>query len=156
MAKKPDARYVQIYNPGSTAKKLDFPPRKEKFRLPKPKVHKEHRKVIYVDPLALCATAAAGILLIAMVAGMIRLGDTGSRMESLESSVSVLQQENVQLRQEFEGIYDPVAVEYQAREDGMISSEEAQHVSMELTVPQPQKELSFWERTRLFFSELFA
>lgn len=158
MARQPDIRYVQIYNHGSTARKLEAAPwQKSKMAaLPKPKVRKEKQAVLYVDPLALCAMAAAGLLLIAMVAGMIWLGIASSRTQELETYVSNLQEENVALREEFETHYDMQSVERQALEQGMTPASEAEHVPLELTIPQPEAEPSFFEQVKIFFSELFA
>lgn len=158
MARQPDIRYVQIYNPGSTARKLELlpPQKKKKAVLPKPKVRKEKQRVIYVDPLAFCAMAAAGLLLIAMVVGMIRLGTVGSQVRELENYVSGLEQENAQLQEEFHSNYDLQAVDQQAREQGMIPAEEAERVPLELTIPQAPEEPGFWDGVGTFFSELFA
>lgn len=158
MARQPDIRYVQIYNPGSTARKLEVLPRQPKrnAELPKPKKEKRSVRVIYVDPLALCAMAAAGALLIAMVVGMIRLGTAQSRTQELEQYASVLQQENAALREEFQSAYDPETVQEHAKLSGLIPAEEAERVSLELTIPQPPEEPGFFEKIGLFFSELFA
>jgi hypothetical protein len=158
MARQPDIRYVQIYNPGSTAKKLEVLPRQQKKNAapPKPKAEERSIRVIHVDPMALCAMAAAGVLLIAMVVGMIRLGTAESRTQELEQYASVLQQENVALREAFQGAYDPETVQNQAKLSGMIPAEEAERVSLELTIPQQAEEPGFFEKIGLFFSELFA
>ena len=158
MARQPDVRYVQIYNPGSTARKLELltPQKKKKAVLPKPKIRKEKQRVIYFDPLALCAMAAAGLLLVAMVVGMIQLGTASSQTRELEAQVYQLQQENAALQEEFYGNYDLQAVQQQAREWGMVSSEEVQHVPLNLTIPEVPEEPGFLERVGVFFSELFA
>ena len=112
MARQPDIHYVQIYNPGSTARKLELMPRpkKKKVPLPKPKVQKQRQRILHVDPLAICATAAAGLLLVAMVVGMLRLGTSAGEARALQATVTALQQENEALRQSMEQNYDPEEV----------------------------------------------
>lgn len=156
MARQPDIRYVQFYTYGTAAQKLQSPPKKKKAQLPKPEVQKQQQRIIYVDPLALCAMAAAVIMLIAMVVGMIRLGADSIRGNDLEERISQLQQENANLKKTFLEKYDTESVEEFARINGMISAEEAKHVQLEYTIPQAQPEPGFWEDMKFFFSELFA
>lgn len=158
MARQPDIHYVQIYNPGSTARKLELMPRpkKKKVPLPKPKVQKQRQRILHVDPLAICATAAAGLLLVAMVVGMLRLGTSAGEARALQATVTALQQENEALRQSMEQNYDPEEVAQKAQESGMIPVEEARHVQLELTIPEQPSEEGFWSQLGLFFSELFA
>ena len=157
MARQPDIRYVQFYTYGSAAQKLEpVPKQKKKVQLPKPKAQKEQQRVVYVDPLALCAMAAAVVLLIAMVVGMIRLGANSIRSNELQTQVTQLQQENASLKKTFLENYDAESVEEFARINGMISAAEAEHVPLEYTIPQAEQEPGFWENVGFFFSELFA
>ena len=156
MARQPDIRYVQFYTYGSAAKKLEPVTKKKKVRLPKPKAQKVQQKIIYVDPLALCAMAAAVVMLLAMVVGMIRLGADSMRSSELQTQVTQLQQENAALKKTFLEHYDTAGVEEFARINGMISAAEAEHIDLEYTIPQAEQEPGFWENIGFFFSELFA
>lgn len=158
MARQPDIRYVQFYTQGTAAKKLEFPLRRtgKKAVLPKPKPRREVRRVIYVDPLALCAIVAAGILLLSMVAGMIHLGMADRENRELEAYVSQLHEEHTRLEQEFFQEYDPQQVHQRAEALGMISFSEAEHIQLELTPPEQTAEPGVWEQIKTFFQELFA
>lgn len=158
MARQPDIHYVPIYTYGTAARKLEPQPKpkRKKAVLPKVRVHREKHNVVYVDPVAICAMAAAGLLLISMVAGMIRLGMTDSQNQELEEYVAQLQEENAHLDKTFQSYYDPQQVEQQAKEQGMISVSEAEHVQLELILPQQPSEPGFWEQVKTFFGELFA
>lgn len=157
MARQPDIRYVQIYNYGSAAPKLEpLQPKKKKTALPKPKVRKKKQRVIHVDPLSLCALAAAGLLLVTMVIGMIHFGIEDSRGEELQTYVERLQEENTQLRKEYESNYDPQQVYQQAKDQGMIPVSQAERVRLELVMPQQPSEPGIWEQIQVFFTELFA
>lgn len=155
MARQPDIQYVRPYVHGSAARKLELP-RKQKVGLPKPKVRRAKPRVIYLDPLPLCALAAAGLLFVAMAVGMISLGITNARNAELEAKVSQLREYNSQLQQEYAQAYDPAQVEEKALQMGLISREDAKHQHLELTLPQPEREPGLFERVGLFFSELFA
>ena len=155
MARQPEIQYVHAYTYGSAARHMELPT-KQKVGLPQPKPRKRKQQVIYVDPLSLCAMAAAGLLLITMAIGMIRLGIVHSQTARMEEQVSQLRSENAMLWETYHDIYDPEEVEEKALQMGLISREDAHHVDMELTLPQPEAEPGFFARVGLFFSELFA
>ena len=157
MARQPDIQYVRIYTDGSAARKLEVQPQKKnKVALPKPKVRRDKRKVLYVDPLSMCAVFAAGMLLIAMAVGMIRLGITASQAQKAQAYVTQLEAENEQLRDAYLAGYDAEEARRQAEAMGMIPIEDAEHVIIDVQIPQPEPEPTFWENIGLFFSELFA
>ncbi len=155
MARQPDIQYVSIYTHGSAARKLEIQPKK-KVALPKPKVRRDKRTVLYVDPLSVCAVFAAGLLLIAMAVGMIRLGVASSQAQKAQEYVAQLEAENAQLRDIYLAGYDAQEVRRQAEEMGMIPIEDAPHVTIDVQIPQPEAEPTIWENIGLFFSELFA
>lgn len=158
MARQPDIQYVRIYTDGSAARKLELQPEKKKNKvsLPKPKVRRDPRKVVYVDPLSLCAMAAAGLLLVAMAVGMTQLGITNAQVQELEENVSRLESENMQLQEIYESGYDLDEVERQALAMGLIPIEQTKQVVVDVQVPQQEPEPTFWGNVGLFFSELFA
>lgn len=156
MARQPDIQYVSLYTHGSAARQLEVQPKKKKVALPKPKVRRDKRMVLYVDPLSVCAVFAAGLLLIAMAVGMIRLGIASSQAQKAQAYVTQLEAENEQLRDTYLAGYDAEEVRRQAEAMGMIPIEDAKHVVIDVQVPQPEAEPTFWENIGLFFSELFA
>ena len=96
------------------------------------------------------------MLLIAMAVGMIRLGITASQAQKAQAYVTQLEAENEQLRDAYLAGYDAEEARRQAEAMGMIPIEDAEHVIIDVQIPQPEPEPTFWENIGLFFSELFA
>jgi hypothetical protein len=160
MARQPDIQYVRYYTSGSAARKIELQPEKKKknnVTLPqRPRIQRQKRTVIPVDPISVLAVLVAGFMLIAMVAGMLRLGAVNAEVEAMDGYVARLQQENTALRQEYESGYDLKDVEQKALEMGLVPIEQVKHVTIEVIEPVEEAEPTFWEKATAFFSELFA
>ncbi len=160
MARQPDIQYVRYYTSGSTARKIELQPEKKKknnVTLPqRPRIQRQKRTVIPVDPISVLAVLVAGFMLIAMVAGMLRLGAVNAEVEAVDGYVAQLQQENAALRQEYESGYDLKDVEQKALEMGLVPIEQVEHVTIEVIEPVEEAEPTFWEKAAAFFGELFA
>jgi hypothetical protein len=160
MARQPDIQYVRYYTSGSAARKIELQPEKKKknnVTLPqRPRIQRQKRTVIPVDPISVLAVLVAGFMLIAMVAGMLRLGAVNAEVEAMDGYVARLQQENTALRQEYESGYDLKDVEQKALEMGLVPIEQVKHVIIEVIEPVEEAEPTFWEKATAFFSELFA
>ena len=160
MARQPDIQYVRYYTSGSAARKIELQPEKKKknnVTLPqRPRIQRQKRTVIPVDPISVLAVLVAGFMLIAMVAGMLRLGAVNAEVEAMDGYVARLQQENTALRQEYESGYDLKDVEQKALEMGLVPIEQVKHVTIEVIEPVEEAEPTFWEKAAAFFGELFA
>lgn len=160
MARQPDIQYVRYYTSGSAARKIELQPEKKKknnVTLPqRPRIQRQKRTVIPVDPISVLAVLVAGFMLIAMVAGMLRLGAVNAEVEAMDGYVARLQQENTALRQEYESGYDLKDVEQKALEMGLVPIEQVEHVTIEVIEPVEEAEPTFWEKAAAFFGELFA
>ena len=160
MARQPDIQYVRYYTSGSAARKIELQPEKKKKKnvtLPqRPRIQRQKRTVIPVDPISVLAVLVAGFMLIAMVAGMLRLGAVNAEVETMDGYVAQLQQENAALRQEYESGYDLKDVEQKALEMGLVPIEQVEHVTIEVIEPVEEAEPTFWEKAAAFFGELFA
>lgn len=158
MARQPDIQYIQMYNHGSTARKLAPRPqyRKEKYQLPEQRPVVEQVKASVLDPLSLCALAVAGFMLVAMLIGMFRLGELTQQRQQLDAQISALQQQRADLQMLYEETYDLTQVEERARQMGMVSADEVTHVQMEAVDPDLYQGPGFMERVTAFFDELFA
>lgn len=158
MAKQPDIQYIQMYNHGSTARKLAPQPqyRKEKYRLPEQRSVQQQVKRSVLDPLSLCAMAVAGFMLIAMLVGMVRVGELTSQRQELENYIDVLQQQRADLQMVYENSYDLAQVEQRARQMGLVSADEVAQVQMGAVDPDSQEEPGFADRMTALFDELFA
>lgn len=158
MARQPDVQYIQMYNYGSTARKLVPRPqaRKEKYQLPEQQPHQHQVRQKILDPLSVCAIAVACVMLVAMLIGMFEVGALTSRRYELREYIEVLGAQRADLQKVYEQSYDLHQVELRARQMGMIAGDEAVHIQMGPVNPEPQQELGFRDRMEQLFDELFA
>ena len=159
MARQPDIQYVRFYTDGSAARKIELQPEKKKKQvsLPQqPRVRREKKTVIHVDPISMLAVLVAGVMLIAMVVGMLRLGSINAETDAMGSYVARLQSQNTQLRTEYASGYDLQDVEQKALEMGLVPIEQVEHVTIELPETVVEEEPGFWENVGIFFGELFG
>lgn len=157
MARQPDIQYVRFYTAGSAARKLEpvSEPRK-KVELPQPKVRRQRRKVIRIDPIALCAVAVAVFMFVAMVAGVVELASVNIQAEKMESYAAQLQGENTKLRDTYESGYDLSDIEEKALGMGMVPVDQVEHITVQVETRQPEPEPTFWEELGMMIAELFA
>ncbi len=158
MARQPDVQYVQMYNYGNTARKLAAQPqhRKESYRLPDQKPHRQQVKQATLDPLSVCAIVVAGVMLIAMLVGMFHVAELSGQRQELETYIDVLQEQRADLQKTYERSYDLAQVEQRARQMGLVYANEVYHVPMGTVEPAVQEETGFVDRLSAWFDELFA
>lgn len=160
MARQPDIQYVRYYTSGSAARKIELQPEKKKknpvAQPQRPRTRQQKKTVIYLDPISVLAVMVAGIMLITMVIGMLRLGQVNAEVDAMDSYVAQLRQENSALRQEYESGYDLKDIEQKALEMGLVPIEQVEHVTVALPEAPVEAEPTFWEKAAAFFSELFA
>ena len=158
MARQPDVQYIQMYNYGSTAKKLAPRPqyRREKYQLPEQQPQTQQAKQTVLDPLAICAIVVACVMLVAMLIGMFRVGELTSTRQDLEEHIGVLQEQRADLQKAYEDAYDLEQVEQRARQMGLVYANEVYHVQMGTVEVETPQEPGFGERLAALFDELFA
>ncbi len=155
MAQKNDIQYVQYYIGGSAAPK--YAPDKPKKKAPRHRRMLQKQTVIRVDPLALCSIAVAGVLLLAMLVGMIALQVENRAARQEVQRLEQLQLQNAELQQTYADGYDLEQIRGLAVAMGMIPAEQAGRVEISVEqAPPPPPEPSTWERICTFFAELFA
>lgn len=161
MARQPDIQYVRFYTSGSAARKIEpLPQPKEKTVPARPrqrrKVRNQERVVLRIDPISLCAMLVAGILLVAMIIGMIELGSIDAQAEQMEGYVTQLRAENARLQAEYQAGYDLDDIREKALAMGFVSIDQVEHITIHVEHPQPEPEPTAWEEFCSFFRELFA
>ena len=161
MARQPDIQYVRFYTSGSAARKLEpiqKPEKKAPAVQPRPRrrVRRDSRMVLRVDPVSLCATVVAAVLLVAMAVGMIELGSVSAQEDRMEGYVSQLQAENAQLQAEYEAGYDLEDIRQKALDMGLVPADQVEHVTIRVTHPEPEPEKSGWETFWAEFWDMFA
>ena len=154
MARKPEIQYVgQFYVYGSEARAV-APKKKQQFQLPKPRLEKIEK--IYVDPVAFVGLMVAAVMLIAMVVGACQINSSWQEYEQVSHYLSELKRENAQLNHTLHTSYDIDEVEAQAKAMGLVPLEEIPTLSVRVTVPEPEEEMTAWDEFVWFLQGLFA
>ncbi len=154
---KHDIEYITKYfTPGSEAVKVapQEVPRKAKTTLPN--VVERPAITVAIDPVALCSVVVALALIVTMLVSMVRFVTVCDRYELMENTLTVLQDENVLLKHTYHSQIDASVIEEKARALGMISQEDAEHISVTVSIPEPPQEMTLWENICWFFEGLFA
>ena len=154
MVQKPKVQYVgQFYVHGSAAAKLEQPP-KPKTALPLAKLQKIEK--IYVDPVALVGILVAVVMLVTMVVGTLQIKEDWLAYERMSSYVSSLNKQNAELLQTYHDSYDLEDIRIKASALGLVPKSEAQRISVAVTMPEPEPEVSRIDEIKGFLEGLFA
>lgn len=156
MARKPEIQYVgQFYVYGSEAAKV-APKRKTQFQLPKPGRELEKIEKIYVDPVALVGLAVAAVMLICMVVGACQIHSSWQEYEEISHYLSELKRENARLEHTYHISYDLEEVEAQAIAMGLVPLDQIPTLSVRVTMPEEEPEMTAWDEFIWFIQGLFA
>ena len=159
MARKPDIQYVgQFYTHGSEARQPALKPQLKPAALKAPKFLRQEKVEVQVDPVALASTVVAVAMLILMVVSCFQYVGAVRAYEEMESYVVELQDTNARLNHDYytSEHFDLEYVEKTALALGMVPAEQVQTVQIQVAVPQPEAEPTFWDDVRWFVEGLFA
>ena len=121
-----------------------------------PKVKKQKRITIAIDPIAFASLTMALVMTVLIVVGWVQLNNIKQEVQTMTAYVEVLQAENVQLQNTFLEGYDIEQIERTALALGMVPKEQVQHISVQLPEMIEQPEPTTWERFTTFLTGLFA
>ena len=130
MARGSDIQYVQFYTDGSAARQLEPKPRQPKKKLQQPRPRRKKKIVLHVDFIAVAGMLVAGVMLLLMLTGMSGLNKLNDEVTRLESYLSELEQENLELHHTYREGYDIDQIREQALEMGMIPASRAMTVPL--------------------------
>ena len=130
MARGSDIRYVQFYTDGSAARQLEIAPQPKKKAQQPRRPRKQKKIVLHVDFLALAGVLVAGVMLILMLSGMAGLGRINKEIARLETVLSDLETENLELHQKYRAGFDLDEIREEALEMGMIPASRAMTVPL--------------------------
>ena len=156
MALQADVQYVAYPVDGTAAWKVEHNTHRTDAA-PVYTRRRAERKVVVVDPVALCGIILAAVMLIAMVSGLVQYRHALQQTRLMNVYVQQLQQENVQLQQTYEDGYDLDEIMDIAMEAGMVPAENMQRVR--IAMPEQQQEdtnMSFWATLSTFLTGIFA
>ena len=145
-------QYVRFNTFGNTARKLDQAPAvPKKAVLPKPR-SKHKSKVIYIDPVAFLSIAVAFCMVLTMTVGIVQFAAARREAAAMEAYVSELSSRNQELSEQYTSGYDIRQIEKSALALGMVSKDQVQTVSIQVTAPQQVKSVTLWERIGAFLT----
>ena len=154
MPQRVDVRYVQFYTNGSAARKVTPVVPLDTVKLPK--VKKQKRIVIHIDPVAVLGIAVAAVMLVLMAVGMVQLKNAQQELNTMTSYVNTLTQENVSLNAAYSEGYDLEKVKTTALALGMVPVDQVRHITVQMPVAETEETPGAWERFCTFLTGLFA
>ena len=156
MARKPEIQYIgQFYIHGSEARVL-APEEKKKSRLRLPQIRQRKVENIYIDPFAITGMVTAVVLAVVMIFGAVQIGNAWDQYEMWSDRVDDLQRTNAALELEYRNGYDLEEIRATALGMGMVPVEELPVVNIQVTVPVPEPEITWWEDMVWLMEGLFA
>ena len=157
MNQKPKIQYVgQFYVHGSEARQLQLQEEKRQAKTRLPLVRFQTIEKIYVDPVALVGIAVAVVMLVTMVLGAVQIKRDWDQYERVSAYVSELKRENARMSHAYHASFDLEDIRSKALAMGMVPKSELQTTTVNVTVPEPQVELTRVEEMKLFLEGLFA
>lgn len=156
MARKAEVRYINFYNVGSSAYKLDTMPTPKKQAKPLPKQRKAQKILLRVDPIAVGGVLIACVMMILMVVGLFQLSSAKKQAVQMQTYVLKLEAENKALDTQYRAGFDPEEVRQIATQMGMVPAEQAQQIQITVPVTEPVQEPTVWDRVHTFLVGLFA
>ena len=154
MAQRTDIRYIQYYTDGSAARKIAPVAPLKTMKLPK--VKKQKRVTLHIDPIALASIGMAVVMAVLILVGMVQVNSAREEMHRMSAYVDTQQEENVQLKQSFSEGYDIEQIQRTAYALGLVPKEQVQHIRVSLPQIQEPAEPTTWERFTTFLTGLFA
>lgn len=155
MAVQADIRYVQYRVEGTAARKPER--QSDKGEQSVHKRRKAEHKVIRLDPVALAGIVLSAVVLVAMAVGLVQYRHGLQQRAQMSQHIAQLRQENAALEQQYREGYDLEEIRDIALAAGMIPSENASRVRVQVTQPeQPQTEMTFWDSLTTFLAGIFA
>lgn len=156
MAQRVNVEYIQFYTQGSAARRIMPAWNFHISALPQMKKRKIQR--IYVDPVAVLGIVVAVCMFIMMAVGVTQLRAEQQKTDAMVAYVEQLQAKHSVLQAQYDTECDLEVVEKTALALGMIPQQQAEHISIEVELPQlaDTEQISLWQRVGTFLTGLFA
>lgn len=155
MARKNEIRYVDFYTAGSAAYQVNSVQPKKPVKLPK--LRRQPKKLIYLDPLTVIGFAVAFVMIISMTVGLVTLSNASKEAAVMEQYVQTLKEENAQLEAQYRGSYDLDEIRAYANAMGLVPADQVQRIPIQFGEPPAEPEqTTLWEDFVIFLVGLFA
>ena len=106
--------------------------------------------------MAISGVVVAIALLVMMVVGTVRYVGICRQYQQMMDYVVTVQNENVQLREDYRSRVDLDAIREQALELGMVPAAEAERITIRVETPVVEPEMNAWEEFLWLCKGLFA
>jgi hypothetical protein len=157
MVKKPEIQYIdKFYVHGSEARVLELKPKRRIIKTVLPLSAPDKTIKLAIDPVAVCGIVVAVALLVLMVVGTVQYFQVCRQYQAMMDYVVTVQNENVELRESYRSQINLDEVRERALELGMISREEAEHMTIRPVVPVVEPEMTAWDEFIWLCKGLFA
>ena len=157
MVKKPDIQYIDsFYVHGSEARVLELKPKRRSIKTVLPLSAPDKTVKIGIDPVAICGMVVAIALLVMMVVGTVQYVGVCRQYQHMMDYVVSVQNENVELRENYRKELDLDAIREQALELGMVPASEAERITIRVETPVGEPEMNAWEEFVGLCKGLFA
>ena len=154
MARKPDVQYIRFYTDGSAARKVAPAAPLKTIKLPRLK--KQKKLLLYIDPVAIAGIAMAVIMLTLMAVGVMQLRTARQELQAMTAYVSTLQEENESLQAAFSENCDLDQIKETALALGLVPKDQVKHVTVSVPELTVEETPDAWERFYIFLTGLFA
>ena len=155
MALQREVRYINDYVSGSIAYQPERKSQK-KQSAQLPKMKKQQKLVIAIDPLALGGIVMAMVLAVMLLVGGVNLINAKQEAQIMKDYVASLQEKNARLQDTYSSSYDLEEIREIALTMGMVPIEQVPHIQMQVVVPEAPVEPTAWENFWAFMVGLFA
>lgn len=157
MANKPDIQYM-YYVPGSEAQVIEFKPAQKQRRAKTvlPKAVPQKKIPLLFDRAAVCGLVVAAVMVILMAVGVSQYLEVCEENRIMSDRIIQLQNEYVQLREEYEAGFDLEEIRTMAEAMGLVSADQLQTITIRVEVPTPEAEPTWWDNVCWFMKGLFA
>ena len=157
MANKPEIQYVgQFFVYGSEAKKVavEEPRKEQKAQLPLPDLSKQ--RLIRIEPTAVVGIVVAMVMFTAMILGALQIQSAWQEFRVAKSYLEQVRTEHRTVQAQYQESYDLTDVKEVAEKMGLVPMHEAKHMTITLTMPEPELVKTQWDDFVWFVQGLFA
>lgn len=157
MVKKPDIQYIdRFYVHGSEARVLELKPKRRIIKTVLPLQAPDKTIKVAIDPVALCGIVVAVALLVLLLVGTVQYVGVCRQYQQMMDYVVSVQNENVELRENYRSQIDLEEIQEKALAMGMVPAAEAERISVLVELPVQEPEMNAWEEFLWLCKGLFA
>ncbi len=156
MAQKAKIQYIgQFYVHGSEARQLEQQERrKARTSLPLERLQKIEK--IYLDPVAAVAMVVAVVLLVTMLVGTLQIYSDWADYRAAASYTASLREKKADLSRDYRESYDLEEIRSKAMGLGLVPASEVSVISVNVTMPEPEAQITWQEELKWFWDGLWA